>query len=89
MSTVDGPTDIKIKLHFTLHPREHTDRHRSDSRCNPSVQIGKMHYPFAVHDVFVVPQKNKFVTSWLQAFLIALMAFSPPDVSNFKYNSLF
>jgi hypothetical protein len=53
VSTIDGPTDVETKFHFTRQPREHIRRHPSNSRCHPSTQTGKRDYPL------MYPQKKK------------------------------
>jgi hypothetical protein len=67
--TTDGPTDVETKFHFTPHHRQHIHRHHSDSCWNPSAQIEKRDYTFAVHDVLNLPPDDEvygcqFRTPW-------------------------
>jgi hypothetical protein len=59
VSTIDSPTNVETKFHFTPHSREHFHKQHSDSHYNPLVQIGKMLDHFGVHDVFDVPLEEE------------------------------
>jgi hypothetical protein len=45
---------------ITLHPSPEIAHHRhcTNSRCNPSMHIGKRLYPFTVHNTFDTPPEE-------------------------------
>jgi hypothetical protein len=62
----------------TQHPRQHIDRHRSDSHCNPSAQIGKkLFYPSALHDIFDVPPEAQLCFQHTRKTTITIPEISP------------
>jgi hypothetical protein len=74
-----SPTDVVMKFNFTQHPREHIHSHRSDSRCNPSAQIGKRLHHFTAHDVFDTPKRRKVRGCWISTKWRSTNRPSPAD----------
>lgn len=52
--------DMETKFHFILQPRQHIQRHRSNSGCNPSAKLGRDSTIF-LYMSFMYPQKKQSV----------------------------